>query len=138
MTSISRSASHFAVPHSTSSRQRWLVHSGMSTHPSHASLLAMAQLHAAFEALQVLLSQPDHADLRAPVAQLAHLCREIEHAVVESVCLLAQSQLGLQALLDLLSCLGEDIRLPSSRLKGLLQPVDRQITASLGYLSKVL
>ncbi|WP_420888655.1 DUF1484 family protein, partial [Chromobacterium amazonense] len=43
----------------------------MSTHPSHTSLLAMTQLHAAFEALQVLLSQPDHADLRAPAAQLA-------------------------------------------------------------------
>ncbi|MDE1716467.1 hypothetical protein PWG14_28790 [Chromobacterium amazonense] len=30
------------------------------------------------------------------------------------------------------------MRLPSSRLKELLQPVDKQITASLGYLSKVL
>lgn len=98
----------------------------------------LAKLNHIFVQLQEQLADPDLASLRQPVAQLAHLCREVEDAVRKSIPHLAHAQLGLESMVDLLACLGDDVRLPSSRLKELLQPVDRQITASLGYLSKVL
>ena len=141
MTSTSRSSSHSSVNPHHPSHSRWLVHAGEESPPSHASLLAMAQLHQAFEALQAMLAERGHAPLRAPAARMAHLCRDIEQAVVETICNLAQGQLGLQALLDLLdllACLGDDARLPSSRLRELLTPLDRQIGDSLRSLSKVL
>ncbi|WP_046168510.1 DUF1484 family protein [Chromobacterium alticapitis] len=105
---------------------------------SQPSLLAMHRLHDAFAALQDQLARKPQACARVPAAQLAHLCRDIEDAVVETICHLAHSQLGLQALLDLLACLGDDVRLPSSRLLQLLQPLDKRVEASLSRLTGVL
>lgn len=132
MTSISRSASHSAISPSP------LLRSGASTSLSQPSLLAMHRLHDAFAALQDQLARKPQACARVPAAQLAHLCRDIEDAVVETICHLAHGQLGLQALLGLLSALGDDVRLPSSRLQQLLAPLDKRMEASLSRLTGVL
>ncbi|MBP4043944.1 DUF1484 family protein [Chromobacterium violaceum] len=132
MTSISRSASHLAVSSSP------LLRSGASASVSQPSLLAMHRLHDAFAALQDQLARKPQACARVQAAQLAHVCRDIEQAVVETICHLAHGQLGLQALLGLLSALGDDARLPSSRLLQLLAPLDKRMEASLSRLTGVL
>nr|WP_244956795.1 DUF1484 family protein [Chromobacterium violaceum] len=98
----------------------------------------MHRLHDAFAALQDQLARKPQACTRVPAAQLAHVCRDIEDAVVETICHLAHGQLGLQALLGLLSALGNDARLPSSRLLQLLAPLDKRMEASLSRLTGVL
>ncbi|MGY8627000.1 Uncharacterised protein [Chromobacterium violaceum] len=39
---------------------------------------------------------------------------------------------------DLLACLGDDIRLPSSRISELLAPLDKRMGESLTLLTRVL
>ncbi|AOZ50666.1 hypothetical protein BKX93_12155 [Chromobacterium vaccinii] len=98
----------------------------------------MTRLHEAFAALQEQLANKDQSKVREPAARVAHLCQDIEQAVVESICHLAHGQLGLQSVIDLLACLGDDVRLPSSRIKELLEPLDKRMNQSLTLLTRVL
>ncbi|MCD4502885.1 DUF1484 domain-containing protein [Chromobacterium piscinae] len=138
MPSITRSSSHLALSlkNRHPSRSRWLLNNQAPTHPP--SLLAMTRLHEAFAALQEQLAGKDQSTVRAPAARVAHLCHDIEQAVVESICHLSHSQLGLQSVIDLLACLGDDVRLPSSRIKELLEPLDKRMNQSLTLLTRVL
>ncbi|AXE34884.1 DUF1484 domain-containing protein [Chromobacterium phragmitis] len=126
MPSITRSSSRFAFS----------LNNQSPTHPP--SLLAMTRLHEAFAALQEQLANKDQSKVREPAARVAHLCQDIEQAVVESICHLAHGQLGLQSVIDLLACLGDDVRLPSSRIKELLEPLDKRMNQSLTLLTRVL
>ncbi|MCD4498156.1 DUF1484 domain-containing protein [Chromobacterium vaccinii] len=126
MPSITRSSSRFAFS----------LNNQAPTHPP--SLLAMTRLHEAFAALQEQLANKDQSKVREPAARVAHLCQDIEQAVVESICHLAHGQLGLQSVIDLLACLGDDVRLPSSRIKELLEPLDKRMNQSLTLLTRVL
>ncbi|WP_434630024.1 DUF1484 family protein [Chromobacterium sp. CV08] len=138
MSSIPRSRSHLAVslknrrPVST----RWLCHVQTST-PT-LSLLAMTRLHDALAALQIHLDSRDYAKIRLPAAHVAYLCEEIEQAVIEAVCHLAHGQLGLQSVLGLLACLGDDAHLPSRRLQTLLMPLDKRMDEAFARLTRVL
>ncbi|MEN7430384.1 DUF1484 domain-containing protein [Chromobacterium sp. TRC.1.1.SA] len=134
MPSITRSSSHLALSlkNHHPARSRWLLNNNAPTHPP--SLLAMTRLHEAFAALQEQLAGKD----QAPAARVAHLCHDIEQAVVESICHLSHGQLGLQSVIDLLACLGDDVRLPSSRIKELLAPLDKRMNQSLALLTRVL
>ncbi|MCD5329624.1 DUF1484 domain-containing protein [Chromobacterium piscinae] len=138
MPSITRSSSHLALSlkNRHPARSRWLLNNNAPTHPP--SLLAMTRLHEAFAALQEQLAGQDQSTVRAPAARVAHLCHDIEQAVVESICHLAHGQLGLQSVIDLLACLGDDVRLPSSRIKELLEPLDKRMNQSLTLLTRVL
>ncbi|MEJ8673443.1 DUF1484 domain-containing protein [Chromobacterium amazonense] len=138
MPSITRSSSHLAVSlkNRHPARSRWLLHNQVPAHPP--SLLAMTRLHEAFAALQEQLANKDQAKVREPAARVAHLCHDIEQAVVESICHLAHGQLGLQSVIDLLACLGDDVRLPSSRIKELLEPLDKRMGEALALLTRVL
>ncbi|OQS50639.1 DUF1484 family protein [Chromobacterium violaceum] len=98
----------------------------------------LAKLNHIFAQLQERLADPDLASLRPPVAQLAHLCREMEDAVRESIPHLAHAQLGLESMIDLLACLGDDVRLPSSRLKELLAPLVKRMDQPLHLLTRAL
>ncbi|MEO2217660.1 DUF1484 domain-containing protein [Chromobacterium vaccinii] len=126
MPSITRSSSRFAFS----------LNNQAPTYPP--SLLAMTRLHEAFAALQEQLANKDQSKVREPAARVAHLCQDIEQAVVESICHLAHGQLGLQSVIDLLACLGDDVRLPSSRIKELLEPLDKRMNQSLTLLTRVL
>ncbi|MDE1716056.1 DUF1484 family protein [Chromobacterium amazonense] len=44
----------------------------------------------------------------------------------------------MQSVIDLLACLGDDVRLPSSRIKELLEPLDKRMGESLTLLTRVL
>nr|WP_307909260.1 DUF1484 family protein [Chromobacterium amazonense]MDQ4538879.1 DUF1484 family protein [Chromobacterium amazonense] len=44
----------------------------------------------------------------------------------------------MQSVIDLLACLGDDVRLPSSRIKELLEPLDKRMGESLALLTRVL
>ncbi|MEN2426654.1 DUF1484 domain-containing protein [Chromobacterium vaccinii] len=120
----------------SSSRPAFSLNNQAPTHPP--SLLAMTRLHEAFAALQEQLANKDQSKVREPAARVAHLCQDIEQAVVESICHLAHGQLGLQSVIDLLACLGDDVRLPSSRIKELLEPLDKRMNQSLTLLTRVL
>ncbi|MEO4028597.1 DUF1484 domain-containing protein [Chromobacterium vaccinii] len=120
----------------SSSRLAFSLNNQAPTHPP--SLLAMTRLHEAFAALQEQLANKDQSKVREPAARVAHLCQDIEQAVVESICHLAHGQLGLQSVIDLLACLGDDVRLPSSRIKELLEPLDKRMNQSLTLLTRVL
>ncbi len=98
----------------------------------------MTWLHEAFSALQEQLAGKDQAKTREPAARVAHVCQDIEQAVVESICHLAHGQLGLQSVIELLACLGDDVRLPSSRITELLAPLDKRLGESLTLLTRVL
>ncbi|MCD4483493.1 DUF1484 domain-containing protein [Chromobacterium vaccinii] len=120
----------------SSSRLAFSLNNQAPTHPP--SLLAMTRLHEAFAALQEQLANKDQSKVREPAARVAHLCQDIEQAVVESICHLAHGQLGLQSVIDLLACLGDDVRLPSNRIKELLEPLDKRMNQSLTLLTRVL
>ncbi|OBU87196.1 DUF1484 family protein [Chromobacterium subtsugae] len=138
MPCITRSPSHLALSlkNRHPARSRWLLHNQAPTHPP--SLLAMTRLHEAFAALQAQLASQDQSMVREPAARVAHLCHDIEQAVVESICHLSHGQLGLQSVIDLLACLGDDVRLPSSRITELLSPLDKRMNESLTLLTRVL
>ncbi|MFA1669109.1 DUF1484 family protein [Chromobacterium piscinae] len=61
---------------------------------------------------------------------------DIEQAVVDSICHLSHGQLGLQSVIELLACLGNDVRLPSSRITELLAPLDKRMGESLTLLTR--
>ncbi|MBX9269218.1 DUF1484 domain-containing protein [Chromobacterium violaceum] len=138
MPSITRSSSHlaFSLKNRPPARSRWLLHNQVPTHPP--SLLAMTRLHEAFAVLQEQLAGKDQAKVREPAARVAHVCQDIEQAVVESICHLAHGQLGLQSVIELLVCLGDDVRLPSSPITELLAPLDKRLGESLTLLTRVL
>ncbi|AXE36072.1 DUF1484 family protein [Chromobacterium phragmitis] len=71
-------------------------------------------------------------------AEIKPRLQDIKQAVVESICHLAHGQLGLQSVIDLLACLGDDVRLPSSRITELLAPLDKRMGESLSLLTRVL
>ncbi|WP_047249157.1 DUF1484 family protein [Chromobacterium subtsugae] len=98
---------------------------------------ALAGLKQALAQLQAMLADPDLASLNQPLARLNELCGDIEGAVVAAICHLADGQQSQHAVRDLLTCLGDDLRLPSSRLRELLLPLDARMDKALTLLAQV-
>ncbi|MEN3813543.1 DUF1484 family protein, partial [Chromobacterium piscinae] len=98
--------------------------------------LALAAIQRELILLQQLTTQPEHAALREPVAQLAGLCESVEDVVSGGICRLSGTSETLQGLLDLLRH-AEDRPLPANRVAGLLAPLQQQVidaSADIGQL----
>ncbi|UTH75683.1 DUF1484 family protein [Chromobacterium sp. IIBBL 290-4] len=87
-----------------------------------ARAASLTALKLALAQLQSRLGPARHADLRLPLAQLAHQCADIEHALAQQQRALAVSCASLQSLLDLLR-LADSTPLSSRQLFSLLYPL---------------
>ncbi|AAQ58318.1 DUF1484 family protein [Chromobacterium violaceum] len=99
--------------------------------------LALAAIQRELILLQQLATQPEHAALREPVAQLAGLCESVEDVVSGGICRLSGTSETLQGLLDLLRH-AEDRPLPANRVAGLLAPLQQQVVHACSEIGQIL
>ena len=87
--------------------------------------LAIAAMRERLILLQHAVKRPEHAELRQVQIDLSALCDAMHRTLSDGVYQLAQSDDGLQGLLDLLEKAGS-ARIAADRLLCLLAPLQRQ------------